>query len=75
MAKAVQLINDAYGKGEADLFANDAGIQIISSGPGNPNILTRSEMIARIQRLNELIGRVDTISMVSTFDPVNYHPK
>jgi hypothetical protein len=72
--KTKQLIGDAYGKGEATLFLNDAGIATMAS-PGHPNVATRSEMIARIQRLNELILRVDTITMRPDFDPNKYAPK
>jgi hypothetical protein len=72
--KTRNLIAQAYGEGEANLFMNDAGIPGMAS-PGHPNVLMRSEMIARIQRLNELISRVDTITMRPGFDPRNYHPK
>jgi hypothetical protein len=71
--KTRNLIAQAYGEGEANLFMNDAGISTMAS-PGHPNVLMRSEMIARIQRLNELITRVDTITMRPDFDPRNYHP-
>lgn len=72
--KIRNLIAQAYGEGEANLFMNDAGIPGMAS-PGHPNVLMRSEMIARIQRLNELISRVDAITMRPGFDPRNYHPK
>jgi hypothetical protein len=73
-AKTGQLIEDAYGKGERDVFVNDAGIQPISA-INNQNALVSSELIARLQRLNELMSRVDTISMQPDFDPNNYHAK
>ena len=71
--KTVDLIEQAYGKGEAELFTSSAGIEIFNSR-GHPNVLTRSEMVARSQRLGELIQRVDTISMLPGFDPRNYQP-
>jgi hypothetical protein len=73
-AKTGQLIEDAYGKGERDVFMNDAGIQPIN-GINNRNALVSSELIARLQRLNEIMSRVDTISMQPDFDPNNYHAK
>jgi hypothetical protein len=73
-AKTGQLIEDAYGKGERDVFMNDAGIQPIN-GINNQNALVSSELIARLQRLNEIMSRVDTISMQPDFDPNNYHAK
>ena len=69
-----QLIEDAYGKGERDVFVNDAGMQPINA-INNQNALVSSELIARLQRLNELMSRVDTISMQPDFDPNNYHAK
>jgi hypothetical protein len=68
------LIESAYGRGEAERFVNDAGIMIIAS-PGQPSVLTRSWMEARIQRLNELMPRVETIVMVTDFDPSKYTVK
>ena len=71
VAKTSQLVEKAYGKGEADLFMDDAGIPMMSS-QGHPNVLMRHKMIARIQRLNELMSRVDTITMQPDFDPKKY---
>ena len=73
-AKTGQLIEDAYGKGERDVFMNDAGINPINAA-NNQNALVSSELIARLQRLNELMSRVDTISMRPDFDPNNYQSK
>jgi hypothetical protein len=73
-AKTGQLIEDAYGKGERDVFMNDAGIPPINA-INNQNALVSSELIARLQRLNELMSRVDTVSMLPDFDPNNYHAK
>jgi hypothetical protein len=73
-AKTGQLIEDAYGKGERDVFMNDAGINPINAA-NNPTALVSSELISRLQRLNELMPRVDTISMRPDFDPNNYQPK
>jgi len=72
--KTGQLIGDAYGDGEAELFGNNAGITMFNS-PGHPSTLTRSWMSARIQRLNELMPRVDTIVMLKDFDPNKYLSK
>jgi hypothetical protein len=69
-----QLIEDAYGRGEAERFVNNAGIMIIN-GVGHPSVLTKSWMSARIQRLNELMPRVETTVMVPDFDPSKYTPK
>lgn len=74
IAKVSDLINRAYGQGEVDIFKSDAGI-VIYGTPGHPNVRTRSEIVARAQRLNDLIQRVDTISMLPGFDPRNYKPK
>ena len=71
-AKTGQLIEDAYGKGERDVFMNDAGINPINA-VNDQNALVSSELIARLQRLNELMSRVDTISMQPDFDPRKYH--
>jgi hypothetical protein len=68
------LIDDAYGQGEAELFVNNAGISMYST-PGHPSGFTKSWMSARIQRLNELMPRVDTVSMLPNFDPNKYQPK
>jgi hypothetical protein len=70
-AKTGQLIEDAYGKGERDVFMNDAGINPINS-VNNATALVSSELIARLQRLNELMSRVDTISKRPDFDPKTY---
>jgi hypothetical protein len=73
-AKTGKLIEDAYGKGERDVFTNDAGINPINAGD-NPNAQISSELIARLQRLNELMSRVDTISTQPDFDPNNSKAK
>jgi hypothetical protein len=73
-SKTGQLIEDAYGKGERDVFMNDAGINPINA-VNNQNALISSELIARLQRLNELMSRVDTISKRPDFDPKTYQPK
>jgi hypothetical protein len=70
--KTGHLIEDAYGKGEADVFASDAGI-ISYVDPQKPATKTHSEIINRLQRLNELMPRVDTLPMQPNFDPNKYH--
>lgn len=75
IAKTTRLIEDAYGKGEADIFMSNIGITITSGGPTRPNVLTRNVMIARLQRLNELMSRVDTISTQPDFNPRNFQLK
>ena len=72
--KTYGLIEHAYGKGEASLFMDDAGISR-NARLGHPSLLLSSELVARIQRLNELIARVDIISMRPGFDPRNYQPQ
>jgi hypothetical protein len=74
--RTYQLIEGAYGKGEAERFVNNAGITIYGSGPQqHPSVLANSWMSARIQRLNELMPRVETIVMVSDFDPSKHTSK
>jgi hypothetical protein len=73
--RTYQLIEDAYGKGEAKRFCDNAGITIYRSGPQHPSVLANSWMSARIQRLNELMPRVETIVMVSDFDPSKHTSK
>jgi hypothetical protein len=68
IAKTSRLIENAYGKGEAKLFENDAGIQILAS-INDPTRQVYSETVARVQRLNELMERVDTVLMRPDFDP------
>lgn len=70
--KTGHLIADAYGKGQVAVFLSDAGI-ISYVDPRKPITETHSEIINRLQRLNELESRIDTIPIQSTFDPDNYH--
>jgi hypothetical protein len=59
--KVATLIESVYGSGEVRRFMNYAGIELYSSN--RRTTLTASQMNARIQRLNELMPRVDTIVM------------
>jgi hypothetical protein len=65
------LVEDAYGEGEARLLMSDAGF--IAYTDGKKQTETRNWIIHRLQRLNELIPRVDSLAMRPTFDPKNYH--
>jgi hypothetical protein len=65
------LIDDAYGGGEASLLMSDAGY--ISYSDGTKQTDTRNWIIHRLQRLNELIPRVDSLPLQPHFDPKNYH--
>jgi hypothetical protein len=73
-AKTGQLIEDAYGKAERDVFESYAGIGLMNA-INMPTVLTTSKFGARMQRLNDLIRRADTIYMRPDFDPRNYHSK
>ena len=69
--KSGNLIEDAYGKGEASLFMNDAGY--ISYSDGSQRAKLHNWIIHRVQRLNELFQRVDMLAMRPEFDPKKYH--
>ena len=57
---------------EADRFMDNADIPSWTySEP--PKKQAQLVLRTRLPRLNELIGRVDTISMRSDFDPKKYH--
>jgi hypothetical protein len=72
--ETAKLVEDAYGDSERDIFESYAGVQLMSV-PNHPLYLTASKIGARMQRLNDLIRRADTIAMQPGFDPHNYHPK
>jgi hypothetical protein len=65
------LIEDAYGKGEASLLMSDAGYISYSDGKKRTDI--HNWIIHRLQRLNEIVPRVDSLRMQPNFDPINYH--
>jgi hypothetical protein len=69
--KMGHLIEDAYGKGEATLFMSDAGFTSYTDGRKQTEI--RYWIIHRLQRLNDLVPRVDMLAMQPGFDPKNYH--
>jgi hypothetical protein len=73
-AKTALLIEDAYGKSERDIFESYAGIGLVNA-INMPTVEITSKFGARMQRLNDLIRRADTIAMQPGFDPHNYHPK
>jgi hypothetical protein len=77
-AKTGKLIEDAYGKGERDVFESFAGLMLMSAigkdGP-MPTVLITSKINAHVQRLNALMERIETMSMRPDFDPRSYHPK
>jgi hypothetical protein len=64
-----RIIEDAYGKAEADRFSNT---ETIFNKSAPPNTQTNFDMGYKIQQLKELILRVDTITMRSDFDPKKY---
>jgi hypothetical protein len=59
-----QLINAAFGSGEAKLFLSDVGYTFYSSDGE-----VRNWIKGRLRRLNELLVRVDTLDMDKDFDP------
>jgi hypothetical protein len=65
------LIEDAYGKGEASLLMSDAGYISYSDGKKQTDI--RNWIIHRLQRLNELVPRVDSLTLQPSFHAKNYH--
>jgi hypothetical protein len=65
------LVEHAYGKGEAFLVMSDAGY--ISYTDGKKQTELRNWIIHRLQRLNDLMARVDSLSLQPGFDPQNYH--
>jgi hypothetical protein len=70
--KTDNLIEDAYGKGEAAVWASNAGLTSMNT-VGYPTGLIRSWVINRLQRSNELMSRVDNLPLLPGFDPHNYH--
>lgn len=64
------LVEHAYGKGEALLVMSDAGY--ISYSDGKKQTEIRNWIIHRLQRLNELMIRVDSLSLQPGFDPKKY---
>ncbi len=69
--KTGHLIEDAYGPGELDLWKSGAGITNYID-PRYPSMKVRNAITNRLQRLNELMPRVDALSMRPGFDPNNY---
>jgi len=69
--KTGHLIEDAYGKGEATVWMSDAGYTSYSDGKVHTDM--HNWIVHRLQRLNDLVGKVDTIPMQPNFDPKNYY--
>jgi hypothetical protein len=69
--KTGHLINDAYGEGELAVWMSNAGI-ISFADPNKPTTKTNSWIVNRLQRLNELMIRVDILPMQPGFDPNHY---
>jgi hypothetical protein len=67
------LVADAYGDGEASLFMSDAGYVSYSDGKKQTDL--DNWIIHRLERLDDLVKRVDTLPVQSNFDPTNYHWK
>jgi hypothetical protein len=65
------LVEEAYGEGESSLLMSDAGYISYTDGKDQTN--TRNWILHRLQRLNDLIPRVDTLPLQSSFDAKNYH--
>ena len=68
--KVGHMIEDAYGKGEVSLWMSDAGFVSYSDGKKRTDV--HNWIIHRLERLNELIKRVDTLRMTPGFDPKTY---
>jgi hypothetical protein len=64
------LVEDAYGKGEASLLMSDAGYISYSDGKKQTGI--SNWIVHRLQRLNELLTRIDSLPMQPDFDPKHY---
>lgn len=73
-AKTAQLIEDAYGKPERDVFESFAGVQLLNVANMPTRVVTNAFGVM-IQHLTDLIKRADTIAMRPNFDPKSYHPK
>jgi hypothetical protein len=58
-------------RGEASLLMSDAGYISYSDGKKQTDI--RNWIIHRLQRLNELVPRVDSLTLRQGFDAKNYH--
>jgi hypothetical protein len=69
--KTGNMVEDAYGKGELSLWMSDAGFTNHADGKKHTDL--HNWIVNRLTRLNELMKRVDSIRMVPSFDPKNYH--
>jgi hypothetical protein len=70
--KAGNLIEAVYGKGERTAWLSDFGA-LPETLPDWPTFETRMWLSNRLQRLDELIKRADTITIRADFDPAKYH--
>jgi hypothetical protein len=69
--KVGNMVEDAYGKGELSLWMSDAGYTSYTDEKKHTEL--HNWIIHRLERLNELMKRVDTLRRVPGFDPKNYH--
>ena len=65
------MIQSAYGPAEAAVFGSDAGLPLMNV-VGAPTELVRSWNMNRLQRLNNLVKRVDTLPTEAGFDAAHY---
>jgi hypothetical protein len=69
--KTGYMIENAYGKGERDVFDSDAGLTLLNS-VNDPTQVVRIWVGNRLQHLNNLIERADNIPLRPDFDPKTY---
>ena len=68
--KTKTMIAAAYGDGEAFRFLNDSGYTFLSGRP--PKGPLRNWIDGRMRRINELLPRVDTLTVRKDFDPKQF---
>jgi hypothetical protein len=68
--RMLRFISDAYGDGEESLFESDAGYIFYTDSKKQTDI--KNWVGARIQRLNELLKRSDSLPMKQDFNPQSY---
>ena len=70
-----QVISAAYGDGEAALFLSDAGFMAGTVGGPHNSEKARNVLLFlfhRLDRISVLIGRSDTLTLRSDFDPAKF---
>ena len=70
-ARMRNFVSDAYGAGEASTLMSDAGFTNYTDNKPQTNI--KNWIANRLQRLNDLVKRADTLPMQKGFDPETYH--